>query len=267
MPGPVDPRTRPPLGIGTWRLHGGTCVTSVATALEAGYRHLDTAQAYDNEDAVGRGLARADVDRDEVLVATKVAPENLGYDDLVASARASRDQLDVDRIDLLYVHWPRAAYDPEETLGALADLVADGVVGGVGLSNFTPALLDEALGLSDDVVAHQAEVHPLLPQPDLRAHAREHDYALVAYSPLARGRALDLDPVRAVAARHDATPAQVALAWAVHSGAVPIPKASGDHVVENLGALALDLSDEDVARIDAVDGRERLVDPSSAPWN
>lgn len=267
MSGPVDPRAVPPLGIGTWRLHGGTCAASVATALEAGYRHLDTAQLYDNEDAVGRGLARADVDRDEVLVATKVAPDNLGYDDLVASARTSRDQLAVDRIDLLYVHWPRAAYDPDETLGALSDLVADGVVGGVGLSNFTPALLDEALALSDHVVAHQAEIHPLFPQPDLREHAREHDYALVAYSPLARGRALDLDPVRAVAARHDATPAQVTLAWAIQSGVIPIPKSSGDHIVENVGALELSLSDEDIARIDAVEERERLVDPSSAPWN
>ena len=248
-------------------MHGGTCATSVATALEAGYRHVDTAQMYENEGTVGRGLARAEVDRDEYLVATKITPENLGYDDLVESARESRDRLDVDRIDLLYVHWPRAAYDPEATLGALDDLVADGVVGGVGLSNFTPALLDEALSLSDHVVAHQVEFHPLFSQPALREHAREHDYALVAYSPLARGRALDLDPVREVAARHDATPAQVTLAWIIEAGAIPIPKSSGDHVVENLGALDLDLSDEDVARIDAVEERERLVDPASAPWN
>jgi diketogulonate reductase-like aldo/keto reductase len=267
MPGPVDPRAVAPLGLGTWRMHGGTCVTSVATALEAGYRHLDTAQLYDNEEAVGRGLARATVDRDEVLVASKVDPERLGYDDLVASARESRDRLGVDRLDLLYVHWPRAAYDPERTLGALSDLVADGVVGGVGLSNFTPALLDEALSLSTEVVAHQVECHPLLPQARLRAHARDHDYALVAYSPLARGRALDLDPVRAVARRHDATPAQVVLAWLVETGAVPIPKASGDHVAENRAALDLSLDEADVDRIDAVGERLRLVDPPSAPWN
>jgi diketogulonate reductase-like aldo/keto reductase len=248
-------------------MHGGACVTSVATALETGYRHVDTAQMYENEASVGRGLARADVARDEVLVATKVTPENLADDDLAASARESRDRLDVDRIDLLYVHWPRAAYDPEPTIGALNDLVADGVVGKIGLSNFTPALLDEALGLSEHVVAHQVELHPLLPQPDLRDHAREHDYALVAYSPLARGRALDLDPVREVAARNDATPAQVTLAWIVESGAIPIPKSSGDHVVENFGTLDLSLSDADVARIDAVEERERLVDPASAPWN
>jgi len=266
MAGPVDPRAVAPLGLGTWRMHGGTCVTSVATALETGCRHLDTAQMYENEETVGRGLARADVDRDEVLVATKIDPENLG-DDLVESARASRDRLGVDRIDLLYVHWPRAAYDPEATIGALNDLVADGVVGKIGLSNFTPALLDEALGLSEHIAAHQVEFHPLLPQPELRAHAREHDYALVAYSPLARGRALELDPVQDVAARHDATPAQVTLAWIIASGAIPIPKASGDHIAENFGALDRSLSDEDVAQIDAVEGCERLVDPASAPWN
>jgi diketogulonate reductase-like aldo/keto reductase len=267
MPGPVDPRAVAPLGLGTWSMHGGTCVTSVATALETGYRHLDTAQMYENEASVGRGLARADIARDKVLVATKLDPENLGYDALVDSARESRDRLDVDRIDLLYIHWPRATYDPADTLGALDDLVADGVVGKVGLSNFTPALLDEALGLSEHVVAHQVELHPLFPQPELRAHADEHDYALVAYSPLARGRALALDPIRDIAARHDATPAQVTLAWIIDTGAVPIPKASGTHVAENFGALALELSDADIARIDAVEERVRLVDPASAPWN
>jgi 2,5-diketo-D-gluconate reductase B len=259
----------PSIGLGTWQLTGEACVATVERALEAGYRHLDAAQLYDNERAVGEGLARADVPREAVVVATKVAPERLGPDELRASVHESRERLGVDTIDLLYVHWPRAAYDPATTIPALNDLVDAGVVDALGLSNFTPPLLADALDRTGHVLAHQVELHPLLPQGELLAHARRHGYALVAYSPLARGRALDLPAVRTVADRYDATPAQVCLAWCLRRGAVPIPKATGGHVAENYGALALAdrLDEAAVGRIDALDRRERLVDPPSAPWN
>jgi 2,5-diketo-D-gluconate reductase B len=259
----------PPIGLGTWQLTGETCVATVERALEAGYRHLDAAQLYDNERAVGAGLARSDVPREAVVVATKVAPERLGPDELRASVHESRDRLGVDAIDLLYVHWPRAAYDPAATIPALNDLVEAGVVDALGLSNFTPPLLADALDRTNHVVAHQVELHPLLPQGELLAHARRHGYALVAYSPLARGRALDLPAVRAVADAAGATSAQVCLAWCLRRGAVPIPKATGGHVTENYGALgvARRLDETAVGRIDGVDRRERLVDPPSAPWN
>lgn len=255
------------LGLGTWNATGEECARAVERALAIGYRHVDTARLYDNERAVGRGLARADVPASEVVVATKVAPKKLGYDDVVASARASRERLGVERIDLLYVHWPRAAYDPGETLAAFDALVDDGVVGAVGVSNFTPDLLDDALARSNHVDAHQVEMHPLFAQERLVAHASEHDYTPVAYSPLARGEALGVPAVRAVAERRDATPAQVCLAWLREKGAVPIPKATGEHVRENYRALGLDLDEADVARIDGIERETRLVDPPGAPWN
>ena len=256
----------PPLGIGTWDLPDRTCREVVVDALELGYRHVDTAQLYGNERAVGEGLARADVPRESVVVATKVDPEALAPDDVVESTRESLDRLGLDSVDLLYVHWPRAAYDPGPTLSAFERLLDSGLVGGVGASNFTPDLLDEARA-HVDIAAHQVEMHPLRPQECLREYAAAHGHALVAYSPLARGRALGLDPVRAVAERHGATPAQVCLAWLREKGVVPIPKSSGRHLAENYRSLDLDLADRDVARIDAVDRRERVVDPPSAPWN
>jgi len=256
----------PPLGLGTWDLPGETCARVVADALELGYRHVDTAQLYGNERAVGEGLSRAEVPRESVVVATKVDPEALGHDDVLASTRESLDRLGLGSVDLLYVHWPRAAYDAERTLAAFARLVEEGLVGGIGVSNFTPDLLDEARERVE-VTAHQVEMHPLCPQERLREYAAEHGHALVAYSPLARGRVLELDPVRAVAERRDATPAQVCLAWLREKGAVPIPKTAGGHLEENYRSLDVELNERDVARIDAVERRERVVDPPSAPWN
>ncbi|WP_284013392.1 aldo/keto reductase [Halobaculum litoreum] len=260
----------PPIGLGTSANDDfEECAETVRTALELGYRHVDTAQMYDNEAAVGEGIRRADVDRDEVVVATKVHPDNLAYDDATRTARESLERLDLDAVDLLYVHWPISAYDPEETLRAMDDLRAEGLCDQVGLSNFTPALLDEARDLLDaPVVAHQVECHPLFPQAELRAYAVEHGHTLVGYSPLGRGEALD-DPLLAeIAEKHDTSTAAVCLAWAFAQDAlVPIPKATGDHVRANFAAQELELDDEDLARIADYDVRERVIDPDAAAWN
>ena len=183
------------LGYGTYKLAAGEeCAAGVAHAIETGYRHVDTAQGYDNEASVGDGIDRSDVDREELFVATKLSTDNLSYDDAVETARASRDRLGVDSIDLLYVHWPIDSYDPEETLPALDDLVDDGVIDRIGLSNFEPDQLDEAIDRLDrEVFAHQVECHPLLQQERLREYAVEDGHWLVAYSPIARNRVADVD--------------------------------------------------------------------------
>jgi diketogulonate reductase-like aldo/keto reductase len=267
------PREIPRLGLGTYQMTGREeCASAVETAIGTGYRHVDTAQAYGNETYVAEGIDRAGADREDCFVATKLSTENLGYDDAVRTARESADRLGVDTIDLLYVHWPLRTYDPEATLAALGDLVDDGVVDAIGLSNFTPALLTDAIDrLAAPLLAHQVECHPLFPQAELRELAVEHDHWLVAYSPLARGRVLDVPEVRAVAEKHDATPAQVSLAWLRSKDeVVAIPKAaSHDHVRENYASLEVELDDEDVARIDAIpaDRHERVIDFESAPWH
>ncbi|MFC7044775.1 aldo/keto reductase [Halobacteriaceae archaeon GCM10025711] len=260
----------PAVGLGTYEnTDPEQCAASVATALDAGYRHVDTAQGYENEAFVGEGLARADVAREEVFVATKVTPDNLAYDDVLSSTEASLDRLGVDAVDLLYVHWPIRSYDAEDTLAAFDDLYDDGVVRNVGLSNFTPDLLDEAIDVLDaPVAAHQVEMHPLLQQEELLGYARDHGHRLVAYSPLAKGTVAEVPELADVAEKHDATAAQVSLAWLREKGAVAIPKATGEaHIRENLASRDLELDADDVAAIDAIDRTERVVDPDVAPWN
>jgi len=262
----------PPIGLGTWQnTDPEQCAQTVANALEMGYRHVDTARFYDNEEHVGEGIARADVPREEVFLASKVHPEAEGaaYDEIYEGFEKSVSLLGVDALDLLYIHWPVGNYEAEETLAAFDDLVVDGLVRNVGVSNFSTELLDEAIDVLDaPLFAHQVERHPMLQQPDLVAHAQEHDYHLVAYSPLGRGEALSLPAVEAVAEKHGVSPAQACLAWATYpDNVVTIPKSTGDdHLRDNLGAADLELDDEDVERIDAVEKRERFVERDGAPW-
>jgi 2,5-diketo-D-gluconate reductase B len=266
---PLDGMAR--LGLGTWQnTDPDACAESVRQALEMGYRHIDTAQAYDNEAAVGEGIARAGVDREDVFLATKVWTSNLAHDDVIYTATQSLDELGVDYVDLLYVHWPADEYDPEDTLSAFDQLYDDGLVENVGVSNFEPRHLDEAQEILDaPLFANQVEMHPLLQQDDLVAYATENDVDLVAYSPLARGKVFDVPEIQAVAEKHDASPAQVSLAWLLQKeGVAAIPKASSEaHIRDNWGARDLQLDDEDVAKIEGIDQRDRQVDPSFGPWN
>ena len=261
----------PPIGLGTYQNEDhDQCAESVRTALEVGYRHLDTAQSYDNEAAVGEGLAAAAVDREDVFVATKLSTRNLGREDVLETAEESADRLGVDVIDLLYVHWPLRSYDPHETLPALDELRASGLIRHVGLSNFRPDQLTEAQEILDaPVFAHQIECHPMLPQDELRARAVEDDHWLVAYSPVAKGAVADLPTLERIADAHNATPFQVALAWLLSKPNVaPIPKATSEaHIRENYGALDLELTDDELAAIDDLGTRRRLVDFDDAPWN
>ena len=205
----------PMLGLGTWQNDDASeCADSVETALEMGYRHVDTAQAYGNEDAVGDGLAAADVDREDIFLATKVWNANLAAEDVHATTEGSLDDLGVDAVDLLYVHWPAGAYDAEATLGAFDELYDEGKIHNVGVSNFEPHHVEEAMEILDaPVFANQVEIHPFLQQEELRAHAAEHDYELVAYSPLARGDVFSSDVLTDIADDHGVSAAQVSLAW------------------------------------------------------
>lgn len=261
----------PEIGIGTYEnTDPEVCAESVATALDCGYRHVDTAEGYENERAVGEGLRQSEVDREDVFLATKVSPDNLAYDDVIDHAEASRERLGVTTLDLLYVHWPIRAYDPEKTLSAFDDLYERGLIRNVGLSNFTPELLEEAIETLDaPLFAHQVECHPLLQQDRLREMARERGHHLVAYTPLAKGDVTEIPELVDIAEDHDATPAQVTLAWLLSKESVAaIPKSeSPEHIEENIGALDLELTDADIERIDAIDREKRYVDFEEAPWN
>lgn len=259
----------PLLGLGTWENDNPSeCANTVKTALEMGYQHIDTAQVYGNEAAVGKGIAAADVPRDEIFIATKVWIDKLGYDDVLTSTQRSLEKLGIDAVDLLYVHWPVDTYDPVETFRALDKLVADQKVDRIGISNFEPDQVDTAIEHADTpIFANQIEIHPLLPQEQLRNHCSDRDIELVAYSPLARGAVFDIPEITAIANNRDVSEAQIALAWLRQKGITAIPKAVGhDHLHDNWASLDLELTTAEIAQIDSIERTNRRVDPRFAPW-
>ncbi|MFA9426913.1 aldo/keto reductase [Natronorubrum sp. A-ect3] len=260
----------PMLGLGTWQNEDPEqCAESVRTALETGYRHIDTAQIYENEAAVGEGIAAADVDREKVFLATKIWISSLESDDVLETARESLDRLGVEYVDLLYVHWPARTYDPEDTLEAFSELYDEGLIENVGVSNFEPEQLEEAIEICDaPILANQVELHPMLPQQELQKTCEQHDVELVAYSPLARGQVFDQPVMQEIATKHDASEAQVSLAWLREKGITAIPKATSEaHIQDNWASLTLELDQEDIDAIDSIEERSREVDPDFAPWN
>jgi 2,5-diketo-D-gluconate reductase B len=258
----------PMLGLGTWQNDDREeCAESVRTALEMGYRHVDTAQIYRNEAAVGEGLAAADVDREDVFLATKVWTSRLSRERVLESTAESLEKLGTDYLDLLYVHWPAGEYDPAGTLAAFDELYADGRIRDVGVSNFEPHHVDRAREhLDAPVAANQVEMHPLLPQEQLREYAAGTGLDLVAYSPLARGAVFGVPTLSAIAEEHGVSEAQVSLAWLREKGVTAIPKAtSREHLRDNWESLTLELREDEVARIDGIDRTDRQVDPDFAP--
>ena len=258
----------PVFGLGTWENDDpAQCTESVRNALDAGYRHVDTAQIYGNEAAVGKGIAESDVDREDVFLASKVWIDNLAPEDVASSTRESLDKLGVDSVDLMYVHWPAGEYEPEETLPAFAELRDEGLIDRIGVSNFEPHHLDAATdALGEAPFANQVECHPLLRQEELREYADANDVELVAYSPLARGNILDDPTVSDIAEKHGVSAAQVSLAWLRESGVTAIPKATGiDHLRDNLASLDLELDDEDVEAIDTLGRTDRQLNPDFGP--
>jgi 2,5-diketo-D-gluconate reductase B len=250
------------IGLGTYANDDfEECVESVKNGLSVGYRHIDTAQMYENEAAVGEGISQSSVSREDIFVATKVDPHNLGYDDVISSTEASLDRLGIDVIDLHYVHWPNETYDVEETMAAFEELHERGLINNVGVSNFSSAEVRAAQRVCDaEIVANQVEMHPLYPQRDLRAELDDLGIELVAYCPLARGEIFDVPVLNDIAHRHGVSVPQVSLAWALAKDVVPIPKASSrDHLEDNFEALTLELDTEEIQRIDAIDQGERIV--------
>lgn len=265
-----DSETR--LGFGTYSLTGDEGVTTVETALEAGYRHLDTARLYENEREVGDAIAASDVDRDDLFVATKVAhfeePEKTP-EYVRTAVEESLERLDLDRVDLLYHHWPRDQTDIETVLPVLEEYVETDAVSHLGVSNYTVDDLSLARDLVDvPIAAIQVEMHPLLPQTELRERLRDTETELVAYSPLAQGEVFDEEAVRAVADEHGVSEAVVSLAWLLSKDSVAaIPRTSSvDHLHDNLRAREIDLDTADIDRIDAIDRTHRCENPSWMSW-
>jgi 2,5-diketo-D-gluconate reductase B len=266
-------KTIPQLGLGTFRLQGQQAIDSVRNGLELGYRHIDTAQIYGNEAEVGQALQGAKVARGEVFVTTKIWTENLAADKLVASLKDSLHKLRLEQLDLTLIHWPSpgGAVPVAESMQALLEARERGLTGAIGVSNFTNALLAQAIAAvgAANVATNQVELHPFLQNRSVAAFAREHGIHVTAYMPLAYGKALADPVIQSIAARIDATPAQVTLAWLMAKGHAVIPSSTRrENLAANLGALGVTLSAADVAAIDALERDERLVSPDFGPvWD
>jgi len=260
----------PIVGLGTWALRGRECARIVEQAIRLGYRHIDTAQMYDNEREVGEGV-RASGRRSEVLVTTKVAPTMLAPPDLERSVKESLAKLRLDVIDLLLIHWPNQRVPLSETLGAMAKVKRDGYAKQIGVSNFTVALLAEANQVSTEpLVCNQIECHPFLDQDKVIAACRQYGMAVVAYSPIARGSAKGNQVLERIGEPHKKSAAQVCLRWLTQQGIAVIPRTSKvERLAENLANLEFDLTDAEMREIAGLARRGgRIVDWAWSPkWD
>jgi diketogulonate reductase-like aldo/keto reductase len=265
----------PVIGYGTWPLKDEECARGVATALQCGYRHIDTAEMYGNEAAVGEGLRAGGVPRDEIWLTTKVWWENIGDGPLQRSAEASLKRLGVDQVDLLLIHWPSKTIPLAESIRALNDAKRRGLTRHIGVSNFPTRMLDEAVALSEaPLIANQCEYHPHLDQSKVLAACRRHGMAFVSYCPLGRGAVggvLEEPVVREIADRLGRTPAQVVLRWHIQQpSVVAVPKSGNPkRIAENFDVFNFALDDADMQRLSALarpDGR--VVNLEFAPeWD
>jgi len=259
----------PIVGLGTWALGGRACARLVEQAIDIGYRHVDTAQMYENEAEVGAGV-RASGKRYEVMVTTKVQPTSLAPADLERSAKESLKKLKLDVIDLLLIHWPNPRIPLAGTLEAMAKLKQEGITRAMGVSNFTVALLDEASGLSSELVCNQIECHPFLNQDKVIAACRRRDMAVVAYSPVARGGASGNAVLERIGRAHGKSAAQVSLRYLVQQGIAVIPRTSKvERLRENFALFDFALSDSEMQEIHRLSGRDgRIVDWTWSPdWD
>ncbi|MCU1447207.1 MAG: oxidoreductase [Cryobacterium sp.] len=255
-----DGQLIPQLGLGVYKVADALAADTVQFALEAGYRHVDTAELYANERGVGEGLARVGLPRAEVFVTTKVWNDRHGYDDTLRAFDESLAKLGLDYVDLYLIHWPAPRQDRYvDTYRALEALRADGRARSIGVSNFHPHHLDRLLAETNVVPAvNQVELHPWLVQTEARAYNAAHGIRTEAWSPLARGRAIGDPTLDAIGARYGKSAAQVVVRWHLQLGNIVIPKSvTPERIRANLDVFDFTLTDADVAAISALDAGER----------
>lgn len=258
--------TIPAFGLGTFRLKDDVVIASVKTALELGYRTVDTAQIYDNEAAVGQAIEESGVARDELFITTKIWIENLSKDKLIPSLKESLRKLHTDYVDLTLIHWPSPnnAVPVAEFMQALLEAKKEGLTRHIGISNFTIDLMQQAIDAvgAENIATNQIELSPYLQNRKVVDWAHEHDIHITSYMTLAYGKALADEVIGRIAKKHNATPAQVILAWAMKLGYAVIPSSTKrENLQSNLQAQTLMLDAEDMAAVAKLDCNDRLVSP------
>ena len=265
--------TLPPIGMGTFRLKGDDARDAVKSALSLGYRHIDTAQFYENEAEVGDGITASGIPRRDIFLTTKVWYDRLHRSDLINSLQESLERLKTDHVDLALIHWPSPDDEVpmEEYLTALQEAQKEGLTRHIGLSNFTCAQMDQAVEIlgKGTLMTNQVEVHPFLANRKVVEHARALGMTVTGYMPLAVGKVMEDETLERIGRKHNVSPAQVAIAWVASRGIVPIPSSTRpQHQKANLEAMQIRLSDEDIAAIDELDRNQRIANPDFAPaWD
>jgi 2,5-diketo-D-gluconate reductase A len=261
----------PQLGFGVWQVPDDEAAKAVATALEAGYRSVDTAAIYENEEGTGRAVAASGIPREELFITTKLWNSDQGYDSTLRAFDASLDKLGLDYIDLYLIHWPLPSKDAYvETYKAFEKIYADGRAKAIGVSNFLPEHLERLIGETSVVPAvNQIELHPQLQQGELRAFHDRHGIRTEAWSPLGQGKGLlEVPTVVAVAQKHGRTPAQVVLRWHLEIGNVVIPKSvTPSRIKENFDLFDFALDADDLAAFEKMDSGTRFgANPETMDW-
>ena len=259
----------PALGFGTWKLKGQTCLEGVSDALNIGYRHIDTAQIYGNEEEVGQAIIQSDVSRRDIFLGTKVWNNHVTLDQIERSIDESLAKLRTDYVDLLMVHWPVEDARPIPlAIEGVTKALEQGKARAIGVCNFTPDQLHVALE-HGPVLCNQIEFHPLFHRGTHVSIAQRHDLMITAYSPLAQGHEdlFENQEVKRIAQAHGKSPAQIAIRWLIqtpHVAAIP-RSSSHDHRASNFDVFDFELSPEDMKAIDAIDEQRRLINPSFGP--
>ncbi len=261
----------PKLGFGTWLIKGKQCVEAVQFALEIGYRHIDTAQIYENEEQVGQGIADSGVMREDIFLVTKVWRDNLSAKKVEQSTEESLRKLKTDYVDLLLIHWPEIRVSLEESLLAMRKLVKAQKIKFIGVSNFPVDLVEKAKQIVPEIVCNQVEYHPFLGQGTLLSCLRKNNMFLTAYSPLARNKIFKDKTVCQIAKKYSKTAGQVVLRWLLEQeNVVAIPKAGNrEHAESNFDIFDFHLKDPDPLLLGSLYSRSmRLVDPKWGPkWD
>lgn len=258
--------TIPAFGLGTFRLQDDVVIHSVKTALELGYRAIDTAQIYENEAAVGQAIAESGITRNELFITTKIWIENLSGEKLIPSLQQSLSKLRTDYVDLTLIHWPSpgAAVSVKESMQALMAAKEAGLTRQIGISNFPIALMKEAIAAVgiENIATNQIELHPFLQNRAVVEYAKQQGLHITSYMTLAYGEALKDETIQSIARKHQATSAQIVLAWAMQSGFSVIPSSTKrDNLASNMDAANLTLDVEDIKSISSLDRQQRLVSP------
>lgn len=258
----------PRLGFGTYKAEPREVGPALEHALAVGYRSIDTASLYGNEEAIGRALAESGVPRDELFVTTKVWNDEQGFEGTRAALGRSLERLALDHVDLYLVHWPIRRH-MEGTWRAMESLLADGLTRAIGVCNHLPGQLDILLELAEVPPAiDQVEFHPWLQQPDLQSYLSRHGIALEAWAPLMKGRIVEVPEIERIAEHHGVTPAQVGIRWILQKGHVTIPKSvHRERIAENADVFGFELSEHEMSAIEALDRGHRFgSNPETMAW-